>query len=540
MEYNRAVELGRPRLIFFSDETHVFLPKDFETGPGAQKLAALKDRIGKDRVSAFFKSAEDLRGHVVAALARNFSPPPSRSEAELEIALDRIAQRLAKSVEEREALEKALAEANEALKRAEANPPPGESAASIEAARQRLADGEKDDAKRIFAEIAENEERAGAAHNRKAAEAYRNLAALAFLDNTAEAARLYAKAAELDPDDWDSLYRLSLVQIRMGSLAAAKASAESLLALRNRIEDKSLLSCALTVLGDIAVAAGELRAAKDYFEQSLDITRARAEADPVNARWQYDLGISNERIGDVLMAQGNLFEALKSYQARHAIISRLAEADPGNAGWRRDLSVSHNKIGDVQRAQGDLAAALASYRASHAIFERLAEADPGNAEWQRDLSVSLGQIGDVLADQGDLAAAIESYRASHAIRKRLAEADPGNAEWQRDLSVSLGQIGDVLRAQGDLAAALESYRASHAIRKRLAGADPGNAGWQTDLAASHGKLGLLYRAMGDMNEARRYFEAGRAIVLPLAEKSGHQLWIGYLRSFDEELTALGE
>ena len=33
-------------------------------------------------------------------------------------------------------------------------------------------------------------------------------------------------------------------------------------------------------------------------------------------------------------------------------------------------------------------------------------------------------------------------------------------------------------------------------------------------------------------------ERGRAIVAPFAEKSGHQLWIGYLKSFDEYLAAL--
>ena len=42
--------------------------EDVETGPGAEKLKALKDRIGEARVAAFFKSPEDLRAHVVEAL----------------------------------------------------------------------------------------------------------------------------------------------------------------------------------------------------------------------------------------------------------------------------------------------------------------------------------------------------------------------------------------------------------------------------------------------------------------------------------------
>lgn len=68
MEYDHAVALSKPHLIFFIHEDHPVTGKDVETGPGAVKLQALKDRIGKARVAAFFKSPEDLRAHVVESL----------------------------------------------------------------------------------------------------------------------------------------------------------------------------------------------------------------------------------------------------------------------------------------------------------------------------------------------------------------------------------------------------------------------------------------------------------------------------------------
>jgi tetratricopeptide (TPR) repeat protein len=68
MEYDGAVALNKPRLIFFIHEDHPVIGRDVETGEGATKLEALKDRIGKARVAAFFKSAEDLRAHVFEAL----------------------------------------------------------------------------------------------------------------------------------------------------------------------------------------------------------------------------------------------------------------------------------------------------------------------------------------------------------------------------------------------------------------------------------------------------------------------------------------
>src|SRR5262249_35061689 len=63
-----AVKRGIPRLIFFIHEEHPVTGRDVETGLGAEKLKALKGRIGKERVAGFFKSPGELRGEVIAAL----------------------------------------------------------------------------------------------------------------------------------------------------------------------------------------------------------------------------------------------------------------------------------------------------------------------------------------------------------------------------------------------------------------------------------------------------------------------------------------
>src|SRR4051812_23529560 len=43
MEYNRAVAKNKPRLIFLIDlDNHAVLPRDVETGPGAEKLEQFK------------------------------------------------------------------------------------------------------------------------------------------------------------------------------------------------------------------------------------------------------------------------------------------------------------------------------------------------------------------------------------------------------------------------------------------------------------------------------------------------------------------
>ena len=126
-----------------------------------------------------------------------------------------------------------------------------------------------------------------------------------------------------------------------------------------------------------------------------------------------------------------------------ALRARLAKSDPGNADWQYDLGISHERIGDVSVAQGDLAGALKSTERNGISFCAWSKRTPTIRVWQRDLSVAYDKIGDVLLAQGDLAGALQSYRADLAIAAWLAAKDASNAEWQYDLSVTEDRVGDV-------------------------------------------------------------------------------------------------
>jgi tetratricopeptide (TPR) repeat protein len=62
--------LKKPRLIFFIHKDHSVTIDEVDTGQAADKLKALKERIGEALVGAFFKSPDDLRSHVVEALTK--------------------------------------------------------------------------------------------------------------------------------------------------------------------------------------------------------------------------------------------------------------------------------------------------------------------------------------------------------------------------------------------------------------------------------------------------------------------------------------
>ena len=377
--------------------------------------------------------------------------------------------------------------------------------------------GKPEEAERLQLEAAQDDEAAGVARTKKAAERYRGVAATAGLRDPKKAREYYAKAAKLDPDNVKGVRWHAYMEQDAGNLAEAERAYKAVLGMGVNGRDDDELYWATLGLGDIQSARGDLPGALKAYQEAASDAGGLAAADPGNAGWQRDLSVSYEKVGDVLVAQGNLPEALKSFRDSLAIADRLAKADPGNAGWQRDLSVSYDRVGDVLVAQGNLPEALKSFRDGLAIRDRLAKADPGNAGWQRDLSVSYDKVGDVLVAQGNLPEALKSFRDSLAIADRLAKADPGNAGWQRDLSVSYDQGRRRAGGAGQSARGAEILPRRPRHCDRLAKADPGNAGWQRDLSVSYDQVGDVLVAQGNLPEALKSFRDSLAIADRLAK-----------------------
>ena len=208
-----------------------------------------------------------------------------------------------------------------------------------------LARGDTLEAEDAFEREFEARAHADQAERRAMADAARNVANLAMLRDVGKAAAFYQKALDAQPDDADTA----------------------------------------RLLGEALVVLGDLYAAKQALQASLDLARGQGNV------W-VEMAAHNG-IGDVLVAQGDLAGALAAYCKGLAIAEALAARDAANTGWQRDLSVSHDKIGDVLVAQGDLAGALAAYRKGLAIAQALAARDAANTQWQIDVAISCAKLG---------------------------------------------------------------------------------------------------------------------------------------------------
>lgn len=87
MAFNRAKEKDIPRLVFLMHEEHEVKRSAIETGAAETKLNAFKERIGKEQIVRWFRSAEELQGEVFAALGKLIS---DQAEANDEKAAPRL------------------------------------------------------------------------------------------------------------------------------------------------------------------------------------------------------------------------------------------------------------------------------------------------------------------------------------------------------------------------------------------------------------------------------------------------------------------
>ena len=141
------------------------------------------------------------------------------------------------------------------------NAPPG-----IEEALEKLAQGDTRKAEAIFQEIADRD-------IQEAAEAYRNLGALAFLHDTQKALNAYRRATQLDPDNEQGWNQLGHLLKRTGQLKDAETAYQRVLALGEKSNDQSWIAIAYGNLGIVYQIRGELEQAEAMYQKSLTLFR---------------------------------------------------------------------------------------------------------------------------------------------------------------------------------------------------------------------------------------------------------------------------
>ncbi|MFL5578412.1 MAG: protein kinase domain-containing protein, partial [Gemmatimonadaceae bacterium] len=192
------------------------------------------------------------------------------------------------------------------------------------------------------------------------------------------------------------------------------------------------------------------------------------------------------QLGQVREAQGDLGQAMRAFRESLAQASDLATRDPSNAEWQKGLGAGHFWVGYVFYEQGALDSALAHFEPYLAISRRLVERDSTNPDWQLELGYAQSNIGSVREAKGDLAGALDAFRYTLAVKQRLVARDTANVDWRKDLGNTHNTVGRALERLGELDSARAHYRADLDIKRRIAARDTANTVWMQALVPALG------------------------------------------------------
>jgi protein O-GlcNAc transferase len=240
-------------------------------------------------------------------------------------------------------------------------------ASQIKAAIAALKQGQVTQAKALFIQETQRVELAA----KQGAEAYRNLGALAFLDNTQEALQAYRRATQLDPGNADGWNNLGHLLLRVGELDEAMAAYNTVLALGERHGDKVEIAAAYGNLGLVYKTRGELDKAIEFQQKALKLNEALGRKE----------GMADDyvNLGNVHLTRGELDKAVEFYQKALKLMEEL--------GSKEGMAILYGNLGIVYEQRGDLDKAIEFHQKALKLNESLGR--------KQGMANAYGNLGNV-------------------------------------------------------------------------------------------------------------------------------------------------
>ena len=147
-------------------------------------------------------------------------------------------------------------------------------------------------------------------------------------------------------------------------------------------------------LGDLSVSLGDPRAAREHFQQALELRREIAAQNPDETQAQRDVLLSLEKVGNHELIYSRDPKIARQYyqQALDGFLKRL-KAEQSAVRAKMDVALAHYYVGTADLRAGDRDSAMAHYRECRDIREDLAK-NPQAKISSLDLMLALARTGD--------------------------------------------------------------------------------------------------------------------------------------------------
>ena len=287
------------------------------------------------------------------------------------------------------------------------------------------------------------------------------------------------------------------------------------------------------------------KAAKDYYEQALDVQTRLAAASPTIPEFRHQRADTLNQLGTFLGADGETWAAVERFRQARDIEAKLVDEFPGVPGYRWLLAAVHRNLGWYTRAFGHRTAWKADYRRALDLLTRLVAEAPNLPRYREDLSLAHLDLAKSLESDSDGQGAEAHYGEAREIQARLVAEFPAVFIYQVHLAESHQRLGLLRHARGDQAGAAEHFRQAVALW-----AEVGAESWKGDGGPKNRRMALdaLARLLAThpdprARDPRRAVELARKAVEGEPTNPSYWVTLGMARyragAVPEALAALG-
>ncbi len=261
----------------------------------------------------------------------------------------------------------------------------------------------------------------------------------------------------------------------------------------------------------------ELESAQTHIEKYLQISRELVSMEPGNPDFQLELLYAESNLGTLALRAGDVAAAREYFNNALAMARRLSAANPGEDS-DLELADTISWFGAIETSEGNLNAAVRWYEEELELRRRLLAARD-NPIQRHNAGRTLYVLADVLHQLGRPARAYGLLAESVQIYRELASYDPQNFEWQLQLAWSLSRLARDGFATGAMppAEALAALQQASDILSEIGdedSAEPDRAAAAVDIERSRIRL-----SQGNAPEACRASERAVDSVAPLISGS---------------------
>ena len=260
-------------------------------------------------------------------------------------------------------------------------------------------------------------------------------------------------------------------------------------------------SKALTLMGEMALARGDLEGAMARYREAMATTGEAVRRTPDKAQALFDHAQNVFWVSYVDWQRGKTNEAASGFREYRRLADRMLAVAPGKPEYQLERIYADTNLGAVLLGTHRYREAAIAYQASLEATEALLATAPSNLVYQKQLSDTLAYLADAREASGELDDATALRRRQLDLLARFWPASKGDILFKHQELAARRALSRLLASRGNVDEALAEARRGGLVLAYLTRTEPDNAEWRGIGVGAGFERGELELSSGRASEA---------------------------------------